>query len=40
MSTGLGFWLAVVAAVGFAAAIGFALALLPPHGGEDESRAV
>jgi hypothetical protein len=38
MSTGIGFWLVVVAALGLAAAVGLAVALLPSHGGEDEFR--
>ncbi|HEV3404187.1 MAG TPA: hypothetical protein VG073_07845 [Gaiellaceae bacterium] len=38
MSTGVIFWVVVVGAVAFAAAIGLAVALLPPHGGEDEIR--
>ena len=40
MSTGVVFWAVVVAALGFAAAVGLAVALLPPHGGEDEPRIV
>jgi hypothetical protein len=40
MSTGVVFWIAVVAGVGFAAAVGLAVALLPPHGGEDEHPAI
>jgi ABC-type transporter Mla subunit MlaD len=39
MSTGVVFWIAVVGGLGFAAAVGLAVALLPPHGGEDEFRA-
>ena len=38
MSTGVVFWLVVVAGIGCAAAVGLAVALLPPHGGEDELR--
>jgi hypothetical protein len=40
MNTDFVFWIVVVSALGLAAAIGFAVALLPPHGGEDEFRAV
>jgi hypothetical protein len=40
MSTGFVFWLALVSAVGLAAAVGLAVALLPPHGGEDDVRAI
>jgi hypothetical protein len=40
MNTGVGFWLVVVGGIGLAAAVGLAVALLPPHDGEDEFRAV
>jgi hypothetical protein len=40
MGTGVVFWAVVVGALGFAAAVGLAVALLPPHAGEDEFRAV
>ena len=40
MSTGVVFWVVVVSALGLAAALGLAVALLPPHGGEDEFRIV
>jgi hypothetical protein len=38
MSTGVSFWAAVIGALAFAAAVGLVVALLPPHGGEDETR--
>ena len=40
MSTGVVFWAVVIAALGFATAVGLAVALLPPHGGEDDARIV
>ena len=40
MSTGVVFWVVVVCALGLATAVGLAVALLPPHGGEDEARPV
>jgi hypothetical protein len=39
MSTGVVFWIALVGGLGVAVAVGLAVALLPPHGGEDEYRA-
>jgi hypothetical protein len=40
MSTGIVFWSVVVGALGFAAAVGLAVALLPRHDAEDVVRAV
>jgi hypothetical protein len=34
------FWTVLAAALALAALVGIAVALLPPHGGEDEPRAV
>ena len=38
MSTGVSFWAVVIGAIAFAVAVGLVVALLPPHGGEDEIR--
>jgi hypothetical protein len=38
MSTGVSFWAVVIGAIALAAAVGLMVALLPPHGGEDEIR--
>ena len=40
MSTGVVYRAVMVSALGFATAVGLAVALLPPHGGEDDSRIV
>jgi hypothetical protein len=39
MSTGVVFWIILAGGIGLAAAVGLAVALLTPHGGEDELRA-
>jgi hypothetical protein len=36
MSTAIIFWVVVVGALAFAAAVGLAVALVPPHSGEDD----